>query len=142
MHGLALALVAPGAAVAFRAHEAELAAIAEEVTRLERAPSAADEANVTRALRSTSNKLVQTMRRLRRLTDAVRGESVALPDVDLALFMQIESFNPKVLFAQFTLSPPVMRYAIRLTLAMSCGYAITLLLPGMLHGGWCCSPPL
>lgn len=133
---LARSLVAPGAENAFRAHEAELAAISEEVTRLERAPSAADEANVIAALRSTSNKLVQTMRRLRRLAEASRGETVALPDVDLTLFMQIESFDPRLLLAQFALTSPVMRYAIRLTLAMSCGYAITLVLPGLLHGGW------
>jgi uncharacterized membrane protein YccC len=133
---LARSLVAPGADAVFRPHEAELSAIAEEVTRLERAPSAADEQNVLAALRSTSNKLVQTMRRLRRLAEASRGETVSLPDVDLALFMQIESFDPRVLLAQFTLASPVMRYAIRLTLAMSCGYFITLLLPGLLHGGW------
>jgi uncharacterized membrane protein YccC len=136
VQGLAQALVAPGVEARLSDHEAELTAMEAEVERLEHAGKGTQEPLVIAALRSTAHKLQQTVRRLRRLAQAARGESTALPDVDLSLFMQVESFDPRVLLAQFTLASPVMRYAIRLTLAMSCGYGVTLLLPGLLHGGW------
>ncbi|MDE2494582.1 MAG: FUSC family protein [Alphaproteobacteria bacterium] len=136
---LALALVTPGIDPAFHGHDNQLQAIANEVLRLEHAHAGQDEPLELSALRSTANKLAQTVARVKRLTDAVnvRADAQALlPNVDFGAFVQRETFNPKVLAAQLTLSSPVMRYAIRLTLAMSCGYLITLMLPDTLHGGW------
>ena len=136
---LALALVTPGAVVIFAGHESQLQTIGEDVRRLEQAAAGGSEPLELSAFRSTWHKLTQTMSRLRRLTEIINASEPAqakLPNVDLSLFLQIESMNPRLLLAQMTLSSPVLRYAIRLTLAMSCGYLITLLLPGMLHGGW------
>ncbi|MGA7675317.1 MAG: FUSC family membrane protein [Rhizomicrobium sp.] len=136
---LALALVTPGAAVAFVGHESQLQAIGEEVLRLERAAAGGSEPLELSAFRSTWHKLAQTISRLRRMTEVINASGPAeakLPNVDLSLFRQVESMNPKLLLAQMTLSSPVLRYAVRLTLAMSCGYLITLVLPGMVHGGW------
>jgi uncharacterized membrane protein YccC len=56
--------------------------------------------------------------------------------LNLAAFMQQETTSPRVLLAQFKFSSPTMRYALRLTLAMTAGYAITLLFPSYVHGGW------
>ena len=136
---LALALVTPGAVVAFAGHESQLQAIGDEVRRLEHAAAGGSEPLELSAFRSTWHKLAQTISRLGRLTeviDAPADAAAKLPKVDLSLFRQIESMDPRLLLAQMTLSSPVLRYAIRLTLAMSCGYAVTLLLPNMLHGGW------
>jgi uncharacterized membrane protein YccC len=136
---LALALVTPGAAVAFAGHESQLQAIGEEVLRLERAAAGGSEPLELSAFRSTWHKLAQTISRLRRMTEVINASGPAeakLPNVDLSLFRQVESMNPKLLLAQMTLSSPVMRYAIRLTLAMSCGYLLTVVLPHMVHGGW------
>jgi uncharacterized membrane protein YccC len=136
---LALALVTPGAVVIFAGHESQLQTIGDEVRRLEQAAAGGSEPLELSAFRSTWHKLAQTMSRLRRLTEIINASEPAqakLPNVDLSLFLQIESMNPRLLLAQMTLSSPVLRYAIRLTLAMSCGYLFMLVLPGMLHGGW------
>jgi uncharacterized membrane protein YccC len=134
---LALALVTPGAIVAFAGHESQLQAIGDEVHRLEHAAAGGSEPLELSAFRSTWHKLAQTIARLKRLTEIINADRDAkLPDVDLSLFRQIESMDPRLLLAQMTLSSPVMRYAIRLTLAMSCGYLLTAVLPNMVHGGW------
>ena len=136
---LALALVTPGAAVAFAGHESQLQVIGEEVHRLERAAAGESEPLELSAFRSTWHKLAQTVSRLGRLTEVINASDPAkakLPNVDLSLFIQIESMNPKLLLAQLTLSSPALRYAIRLTLAMSCGYLLTAVMPHMVHGGW------
>ena len=134
---LSLALATPGLAVPPPTHESQLHAIAEEVARLERADTGEREPLEISAFRSTQHKLAQAIGHLQRLTDAATGGAeTKLPNVDLSLFMQKEPMNPKLLVTQLTLTSPVMRYAIRLTLAMTCGYLVTLLLPGLLHGGW------
>jgi len=135
----ALALVTPGADAVFFGHESQLEALHDEVARLERTAGGESEPLAISAFRSTGHKLAQTISRLKRLTEAIDARDDAppkLPDVDVSLFMQVESMNPKVLLAQFTLSSPVMRYAIRFTLAMICGYVITQLAPQLTHGGW------
>jgi uncharacterized membrane protein YccC len=136
---LALALVTPGATVVFAGHESQLQAIGDEVQRLEHAAAGGSEPLELSAFRSTWHKLAQTISRLKRLTEVIDASDPAqakLPNVDLSLFRQIESMDPRLLLAQMTPSSPVLRYAIRLTLAMSCGYAVMLILPNMLHGGW------
>jgi len=135
---LALALATPGAAVDFNGHERQLQAIGDEIRRLERAAGESEPLELS-AFRSTWHKLAQTVARMKRLTEIIGAKDPAeakLPDVDLTVFIQHESMSPKLLLGQMTLSSPILRYAIRLTLAMSCGYLITLLLPGILHGGW------
>jgi uncharacterized membrane protein YccC len=76
---------------------------------------------------------------LSRLADVLAGrrDPLSIPDdLDLQRFMRIESASLDVLKAQLTLASPVMRYALRLTLAMTSGYALTLIFPGYIHGGW------
>ncbi len=139
MQELALALATPGATFAYTGHESPLQEIGDEVHRLEGAAEGGGEPLELSAFRSTWHKLTQTITRLGRLTEVINASDPAeakLPNVDLSLFRQIESMNPRLLLAQMRLSSPVMRYAIRLALAMSCAYAVTLLLPNMLHGGW------
>ncbi len=139
LQALAAALAAPGVAPVFSSHDSQLQVINDEVQRLERALAGQQEPLELSALRSTASKLAQTIARVKRLTDAVNAHADAralLPNIDFGAFIQRETMNPKVLGDQLTLSSPAMRYAIRLTLAMSCGYLITLALPDTLHGGW------
>jgi len=136
---LALALVTPGVEAGCSSHQSQLQAIADEVVRLERAHEDENEPLAISAFRSTQHKLAQAISHLKRLTEAVDARAVPQtvpPKVDLSAFIQHESMNPKLLLSQLTLSSPVMRYAIRLTLAMESGYLIAIALPGILHGGW------
>ncbi|MEI9929903.1 MAG: hypothetical protein WDM89_04895 [Rhizomicrobium sp.] len=57
-------------------------------------------------------------------------------DLDLQRFMKIESASPQILKAQLNYASPVMRYALRLSLAMLAGYLLTLVFPQYIHGGW------
>lgn len=121
-------------------HRAQLRAIAEEMARLAKTPPAdADEEIARAAFSSTHTKLVRAVAQLDRLARVIR-RSESLMDtqrvLNLAAFMQQETTSPRVLLAQFKISSPTMRYAIRLTLAMTAGYIITLLFPNYVHGGW------
>ena len=134
---LALQLMTPSLVATLPDRAAQLQAIGEELARLARA----DERDTTEiaAFRSTWHKLGQTAGRLNRLAGVLAGRSepLAVPgDLDLDRFMRIESASPSVLAAQMTRSSPVLRYAIRLTLAMTSGYLLTLVFPDYIHGGW------
>lgn len=140
VQGLALGLMTPARRATVGNREAQLKAIAEEIARLTRALQGGEsEPLEISAFRSTYNKLGQTATRLKRLADALdtHKEPPRPPDgLDLPRFMQVESASPRILLAQFTLSSPVLRYAIRLTLAMTSGYLLTLIFPTYVHGGW------
>ncbi len=139
MQLLALQLMTPAIRTALPDRTAQLQAIGEEVGRLARAATGEREPLEVAAFRSTWHKLGQTSGRLNRLADVLAGrrDPLIIPDdLDLQRFMRIESASLDVLKAQMTLSSPVMRYALRLTLAMTSGYALTLIFPGYIHGGW------
>ena len=135
---LALALSTPGLNFTFSPHTDEIAAIQAAVERLASEEDDSEPLHVS-AFRSTGHKLALGIVRLERLAQAVDARTEAgaiLPNVDLEAFVQRDRMDPRVLASQLTFSSPIMRYAIRLTLAMTCGYLLTLTLPGMLHGGW------
>jgi uncharacterized membrane protein YccC len=135
---LALALTTPGINFAFNSHEDEIAALQAEVEQIA-ASSWGRETLATSAFRSTGHKLALGIARLEplaRAADASADARTILPSVDLEAFIQRDRMDPRVLLNQFSWSSPVLRYAIRLTGAMTCGYLLTLLFPGMLHGGW------
>ena len=121
-------------------HRAQLRAIAEEMARLAKTPPAdADEEIARAAFSSTHTKLVRAVAQLDRLARVIRRSESLMETqrvLNLAAFMQQETTSPRVLLAQFKISSPTMRYAIRLTLAMTAGYIITLLFPNYVHGGW------
>lgn len=121
-------------------HHPQLRAIAGEMARLAKTPPAdADEQIARAAFSSTHTKLARAVAQLDRLASVIR-RAEPLTDtkriLNLAAFMQQETTSPRVLLAQFKISSPTMRYAIRLTLAMTVGYLITMLFPDYVHGGW------
>ncbi|MBS0275440.1 MAG: FUSC family protein [Proteobacteria bacterium] len=121
-------------------HRVQLHAIAGEIARLaQTSPLDAEEEIARAAFSSTHTKLARAANQLDKLFTVIRTNQ-PLTDkrrvLNLAAFMQQETASPRVLLAQFRLTSPAMRYAIRLTLAMTAGYAITLLFPSYVHGGW------
>ncbi|MDR3527178.1 MAG: FUSC family membrane protein [Rhizomicrobium sp.] len=135
---LALALSTPGINFVFKPHAQEVLDLQAEVDQLA-ATAWGREPLAVSAFRSTGHKLAYGIARLERLAQATDNSADArriLPNVDLEAFVQRDKMDPRVLLGLFSLSSPVMRYAIRLTGAMTCGYLLTLLLPNMVHGGW------
>lgn len=91
-------------------------------------------------LYSTRTKMRRALRRTRHLAEvlsATQDTPPALPTVALAAFLQppMAPWRATVR-AHLTLVSPVTRYAIRLTSAMLVGYAVTLVFPTYVHGGW------
>lgn len=120
-------------------HRGPLDAMADEIARISASPPPDPEEEIARAaFQSTHTKLTRAIAQLRRLHAAICGPNAqtAPSDLNFVAFMQQETTSPRVLLAQFHLRSPTMRYAIRLTLAMTTGYAITLLFPNYVHGGW------
>jgi len=139
IENLIAALVLRSPRAAALEHDATLRNIAGEIVRVSRTPPALAEEEIARAaFRSTHTKLVRAVAQLAELRAAIYEPErpVTRTRVDLAAFMQQETLDPHVLLAQFDLRSPTMRYAIGLTLAMTAGYAITLLFPNYVHGGW------
>ena len=136
---LALHLMTPAIRTSLPDRAAQLHAIGDEIARLAKAAAGEREPLEIAAFRSTWHKLGQTAKRLNRLADVLAGrkDPLTVPDdLDLQRFMRIESTSLDVLKAQMTLSSPVMRYALRLTLAMTSGYVLTLIFSDYIHGGW------
>lgn len=135
---IALALTVPGHNVVFNSHSEDISALQTEVERLA-AMAWGRESIALSAFRSAGHKLGFAIVRLERLaqaTDSSADARTILPNVDLESFVHRDRWDPRVLKGLFSLSSPVMRYAIRVTGAMTTGYLLTLLLPNMVHGGW------
>jgi uncharacterized membrane protein YccC len=135
---LALALSTPGISFAFNPHTQEILELQAEVDRLA-ATAWGREPMAVSAFRSAGHKLAYGIMRLERLARATDNSADArhiLPKVDLEAFVHRDRMDPRVLLGLFSLSSPTMRYAIRLTGAMTTGYLLTLVLPNMVHSGW------
>lgn len=135
---LALALTTPGVSYAFSPHSDEIAALQRDVEGLAKAESGQEPLAVS-AFRSTGHKLAYGWARVEKLARVIDRDNAAeaiLPKVDLEAFVHRDRMDLRVLRDQMTISSPIMRYALRLTLAMTCGYLLTLVLPNMVHGGW------
>jgi uncharacterized membrane protein YccC len=128
--GLALALIVPGVATPENRHAAALETIDAEF--------ASHASRTTASWRTTRDAFVEAIRHIGPLVAIVSGgDPVApAPPIDLAAFVQAQDTRFATLRAQLTLTSPVMRYAIRLTLAMLTGYALTIAMPSYVHGGW------
>ncbi|HEV2264003.1 MAG TPA: FUSC family membrane protein [Stellaceae bacterium] len=132
MEGLALALVVPTAAVPSNRHVAALKA-------LDAAFAANPPTEMRASLRTTRDAIAVAVRHVQLLAHIVAGSAdraTALPDANLIAFVQTADTRLTTLRGHLTPTSPVMRYAIRLTLAMLVGYALTVAMPRYVHGGW------
>jgi uncharacterized membrane protein YccC len=137
---LIIQLSSPRAKISVGDHTPELRAISSEISRIAKSAAADVDEEIERAaFQSTNTKFVRSITQLARLTELIGAHDKQFPpkaDLDIASFMQQETISPHVLLAQFSIRSPTMRYAIRLTCAMTAGYAITLLFPNYVHGSW------
>ena len=125
--GIALALVAPLAAMPVIDRRAALA------------HGTAPDGGAAALPGASGAKLSRLIERIARLAAVVAAGDAAppVPDgVDVAAFLDRRPAALATLRAQASTSSPVARYALRLTLAMLLGYAVTLALPHGVHGGW------
>ena len=139
VQNLGLSFVTPTRPAEIADRASQMRAIGEEVARIAKASEGAAEPPDLFAFRATWHKLTQTSGRLIRLADILAGRRppVAVSDdLDLQRFMKIESASPQILKAQLNYSSPIFRYALRLSLAMTTGYLLTLIFPQYIHGGW------
>ncbi len=60
----------------------------------------------------------------------------ALSTINLRAFLQPARYNLAVLGAQLHRKSPILRFALRFTLAMLCGVIVAKLLPYSMHGSW------
>jgi uncharacterized membrane protein YccC len=116
---------------------------AEEARRLQdavaQAHDAAPDDPIVHAFIATANKLVLADSYLGNLAtaldDATEPSSVAAK-LDLDLFRQDAPRGIGVLLNQFRWRSPALRYAIRLSLAMTTGLGLTLAFPQFAHANW------
>ncbi|GHE00581.1 hypothetical protein U879_12880 [Defluviimonas sp. 20V17] len=145
LEALALALVSGGGAEAAARdfdHADLLAALDATLAGL---GGAAGRAEAATALAPTRTKLARATRRTRALAEALaaRADPAATvapapepPPVALAAFVQPPAPLWSTARGHLRATSPVMRYTIRLTLAMLAGYAVTVAFPSYVHGGW------
>jgi uncharacterized membrane protein YccC len=116
---------------------------AEEARQLVEAVAQAREAApddpVIHAFVATSNKLVLADSYIAALATALEDStepSAVAAGLDLELFRQDAPRGIGVLLRQFRWRSPALRYAIRLSLAMTTGLALTLVFPRFAHANW------
>ncbi len=123
----------PTAVVDIEPHVKEREAIAAEIARV--APSAGGDAEALQeiaAFRSTADKLSQSARRVAAIGAADPYEHRS----DLSLFRQPQVRGFAHLKAQIGFGMPAFRYAVRLTLALCAGLALTVAFPRFAHASW------
>jgi uncharacterized membrane protein YccC len=119
-----------------RAHEAELAALV-AATREARTADPDDE--TLYAFSATALKLQladQYAATLGRALDRDTPPSRIASELDLELFRADTPRGAGVLLRQFHYRSPALRYGVRLALAMTTGFGLTLIFPAIAHANW------
>ena len=119
-----------------RRHERELKRLVEAVAEA-RAADPGDE--TLYAFSATAAKLALAdnyAAALARAVDSGTPPSELAGDLDLELFRQSTPHGLGVLLRQLRYRSPALRYGIRLSLAMTAGYLLTLFFPAIVHGNW------
>jgi uncharacterized membrane protein YccC len=91
------------------------------------------------AVRATTQRICDALGHIRRLEKALSDDAVAtaaIGDVDLDAFWSRPSFDLKLLAVHFTPNSPVLRFALRLSLAMTTGALVARSLSSEGHGNW------
>jgi uncharacterized membrane protein YccC len=136
VEGLTLALRDRSPHVTPRRHEGELQSLVDAVAEA-RAADPGDE--TLYAFSATAAKLAladQYAAALALAVDEDTPPSRLAGELDLELFRQGTPHGAGVLLRQFRYRSPALRYGIRLSLAMTAGYLLTLFFPAIVHGNW------
>ena len=134
---LALDLTIGKKSLSFPDHQATLDLFGREIARIAADPAA--DPHLLRAARLTRSRFGWVASHLARLPAALTRPDKArqaLVGVDLAKFVTPLRVSLRPLLAEIRWSSPIFRHAIRLGLAMGCGYLLILFVPGLRHGNW------
>jgi uncharacterized membrane protein YccC len=118
-------------------HEFAIDALQREFLRLE--AGEAMNAAARAALDTAARRLVQALGHVRRLERALSHDETArgvIGDVDLAAFIPKRTYSLGPLAAHFSFESPVLRFSVRLALAMMAGALIAQSLGDERHGNW------
>lgn len=135
--GFTLALRGRHAKLAPRRHEAQCRGLAEAVAEVN--ASAPEDPDTDHVYIVTVNKLIVADARIAALgatLDRDTPPSRLAAELDLAAFRQKVPRGLELLWRQFDMRMPAMRYAVRLALAMSAGLSLTLAFPRFAHANW------
>ena len=134
---LALELLTTGTPKLPPDHRRALVAMRREAARLEADSSIEPAAGA--ALVATTRRLVAALAHVARLERVLADEKEAagsMSGVDLAAFIPKRNYSILALRTHLTLASPVMRFSLRLSLAMMAGSLIALSLSDAGHGNW------
>jgi uncharacterized membrane protein YccC len=118
-------------------HELAIEALKRQAARLEEDQSI--EVRVRAALSAATRRLVLSLGHIRRLERTLSDDREAeamVGGVDLAAFIPKRSYSLEALGAHFTFSSPVLRFSVRLAMAMMAGAVIAQFLGDSGHGNW------
>jgi uncharacterized membrane protein YccC len=118
-------------------HQAAIDALKREATRLEAYDATDPKARA--ALDATTKRLVVALGHIRRLEKTLSYDETAqavIGDVKLAAFIPKRSYALSALAPHFNPDSPVLRFAVRLTLAMLAGALVAQSLGDERHGNW------
>jgi len=118
-------------------HRIAIEALKREAARLE--ASQGMEPNVRAALDAATSRLVLSLSHVRRLERDLSDDETAraaIGDVNLAAFIPKRRYAPAALAPHLSLDSPVLRFAVRLALAMMAGAVVAQSLGDAGHGNW------
>jgi len=117
-------------------HQLAIDALGREAARFDEAVA---DRRAAAALGAAVGRLIRALGHIRRLEKALsdnRMAEAAIGGVDLAAFIPRRSYSFAPLGAHFTLASPVLRYSLRLALAMMAGAIVAQFLGDSGHGNW------
>jgi uncharacterized membrane protein YccC len=136
LDALALDLVVGGDSLSFPDHAAELDGFSQTIAALEAQDA---DPEILRAARLTRARVGMAISKLAGLPALLANEQAAarsLAGVDMRAFAPPLRISLVPIRRALSLSSPVCRHAVRLSLALGCGYALTQIVPGLEHGNW------
>lgn len=123
-------------------YKAEIFALRYEIERLERETAAEGMAAAITALKAFKeaferiSQCVVLVQSLHEIAQKPLCPEAVAAGIDLQPFLTPASYSPRVLLEHCRLDSPFFRYALRMTLAMGCGFLVAYLLPYSTHSYW------
>ena len=133
---LSLELLTTGRPILPPDHQLAIDALKREAARAE---AEAMDPKARAALVATTWRLVLSLSHIRRLERALSDDETArasIGDVNLAAFIPKRRYAPSALAPHLSLESPVLRFAVRLALAMMAGAVVAQSLGDERHGNW------
>jgi uncharacterized membrane protein YccC len=133
---LSLELLTTGRPILPPDHQLAIDALKREAARAE---AEAMDPKARAALVATTWRLVLSLSHIRRLERALSDDETArasIGDVNLAAFIPKRRYAPSALAPHLSLDSPVLRFAVRLALAMMAGAVVAQSLGDERHGNW------